>query len=102
VEYEEALKARAVIREAPDCVHDLVDDLLADCVVTAGVVVGSVFFARDENFWVIEVLVSASADLVDDCWLQVYEDGARHLLAIACFVVECVESVDVCVFCAAY
>ena len=37
VEYEEALKTRAVVREATDLVHDGVDELLADGVVSTSI-----------------------------------------------------------------
>ena len=40
VEDEEALKAGAVVGKLADAVKDLVDNLLADGVVTTGVVVG--------------------------------------------------------------
>ena len=42
VEHHEALEARAVVRELADAVEHEVDDLLADRVVAAGVVVGRV------------------------------------------------------------
>ena len=43
VEDEEALKAGAVVSKLADAVKDLVDNLLADGVVTAGVVVGGLY-----------------------------------------------------------
>ena len=44
-------------------VHDEVDNLLADGVVTPGVVVGRVLLARDELLGVEQLPVGASADL---------------------------------------
>lgn len=41
-----------------------VDDLLADGVVTTGVIVGSVLLATDELLWVEEPVVGPSPDLI--------------------------------------
>ena len=65
VEDEEALEARAVVRELADAVEHEVDDLLADRVVAARVVVGGVLLARDELLRVEELAVRARADLVE-------------------------------------
>ena len=45
MEDEEALEAGAIIRALSDAVEDDVDDLFADGVMTAGVVVSRVFLA---------------------------------------------------------
>ena len=47
VEDEESLKTSAGFRQLPDPVQDEVNDLLADGVVAAGVVVGCVLLAGD-------------------------------------------------------
>ena len=64
VEDEEALKAGTLIGELADAVENEVDDLLADGVVTAGVVVGGVFLAGDERFRMEELTVGSSPDLI--------------------------------------
>ena len=48
----------------PDFVEHGVDDLLADGVVTARVVVGRVLLAADQLLGVEQLAVGASADLV--------------------------------------
>merc|ERR1719446_289490 len=70
-----------------------VDDLLADRVVAAGVVVGGVLLARDELLRVVELAVGARADLVDHGRLEVDEDAARDVLARAGLGEEGVEGV---------
>mmetsp|Transcript_18076 Transcript_18076/g.56316 ORF Transcript_18076/g.56316 Transcript_18076/m.56316 type:complete len:464 (+) Transcript_18076:891-2282(+) len=93
IEHEEALQARAVVRELADAVEHEVDDLLADRVVAARVVVGGVLLARDELLGVKELAVRACAHLVDHRRLEVDEDGARHVLARAGLGEEGVERI---------
>jgi len=57
VEHEEALQARAVVRELADAVEAEVDDLLADRVVAAREVVGGVLLAGDELLRVEQLAV---------------------------------------------
>lgn len=64
VEDKKALKSGALVCEFADSVQNQVHDLLADGVVTAGVVVGSVFLARYELLWMEELSVGASANFV--------------------------------------
>merc|ERR1719247_1825057 len=90
---QEALEARAVVRELADAVQAQVDDLLTDGVVTAGEVVGGVFFTGDQLFRVEELTVGAGADLVDHGGLQVHEHATGHVLARAGLGEEGVEGV---------
>ena len=64
MENQEALKTRALVSQFPNSVQDEVNDLLANGVVTSGIVVGSIFFACDELFRVEELAVGASANLI--------------------------------------
>ena len=64
VEDEEALQTRALVSQLADAVQNQVHDFLADGVVTAGVVVGGVLFARDELLGVEELSVLAGPNLV--------------------------------------
>lgn len=58
------LEPGALVGELADPVEDDVDDLLADGVVAARVVVGGVLLASDKLFWVKQLTVRAGADLV--------------------------------------
>lgn len=83
VEDEEALETGAVVGDAADLVEDLVNELLADGVVTTGVVVRGILLAGDHVLGVEEGAVGAGADLIDDVGLQVGVDGAGDVLALA-------------------
>ncbi len=48
-----------------DAVDDVVHHLLSDGVVAAGIVVGGILLAADEELGVEELAVAAGADLVD-------------------------------------
>merc|ERR1711968_187093 len=93
VEAHEALEASALVRELPDAVEGEVNNLLANSVMAAGVVVGRILLAGDELLGVVELAVGASANLIDHGGLEVEEDGARHVLASASLGEEGVERV---------
>merc|ERR1712086_1200376 len=93
VEDEEALEAGAVVRQLANAVEDEVDDLLADGVVAAGVVVGRVLLAGDQLLRVVQLAVGAGADLVHDGGLEVNEHAAGDVLARAGLREEGVEGI---------
>ena len=64
VEDQETLETSTLISELPDSVEDKVDDFLTNGVVTTGIVVGGVFLAGDQLFWVEQLSVGASSDLI--------------------------------------
>ena len=64
VEDEEALQTGALVSQLTESVEDKVNDLLADGVVAAGVVVGGVLLACDELFRVKELSVDSSSHLI--------------------------------------
>ncbi len=55
------------------------------------VVVGGVLLSGDQLLWVEELSVCAGADLVNDGWLEIDEDGSWDVLASAGFTEEGVE-----------
>ena len=81
VEHEEALETIAVVRQTTNLVHDDINLLLANGVVTTGVVVGGILLSGDEGLWVEEGAVGARADLVDDVGLEIYVERARDVFA---------------------
>merc|ERR1719158_154261 len=85
VEDEEALEAGAVVGQLPHSVQHQVNDLLADSIVTAGVVVSGVLLARHHLLRVEQLPVGSGPDLVDDGGLEVEEDGPWNMLARASF-----------------
>lgn len=78
---EEALQARAVIGHTSNSVHDLVNDLFADGVVTTCVVISSVLLTSDELFRVKQVSVLASANFVYYIGFKIDVDGSRYVFA---------------------
>ena len=83
VEDEEALETDTVVRDAADLVENLVDHLLAHCVVPTRVVVRGILLASDHLLGVEQVAVGAGADLVDDVGLEIGVDGTGDVLALA-------------------
>ena len=77
----------------PNSVQDKVSDLLANGVVTAGMIIGSIFLACDELLRVEELAVGASANCINDRGFQVYKHCRGHMPASACFAEEGVEGV---------
>ncbi|DAZ99380.1 TPA: LOW QUALITY PROTEIN: hypothetical protein N0F65_005282 [Lagenidium giganteum] len=73
--------ARAVVGQLADAIEDEVHDFLADRVVATRVVVGSIFLARDDLLWVVELTVRARADFIANRRLQIDEHGTWHMLA---------------------
>lgn len=119
MEYKEALKTRAVVREPTDLIHRRVDKFFADSIVAAciyktkaldqtvanrkkevkGTVVRGVFFPRDHALGVEERTHRATLDLVDHAWLKVDIERAGDILARARLCEEC-RMADVLVACA--
>ena len=93
VENQEALKTCALVSQFPNWVQDEVNDLLANGVVTSGIVIGSIFLACDELLRVEELAVGANANFINDRGFQVYKHCPGHMLASACLTEEGVKGV---------
>lgn len=83
VENKETLEARAVVGYASYFVENLVDQLLADSVVTSGVVVGCILLSSDHLLRVEETAVSTGADFIDNIRLEITVDCARNIFAVS-------------------
>ena len=57
MEDHETLKTSAVIGQLTDTVKDKINYFFANSVVTTGIVVGSIFFTRDDLFRVIQLTI---------------------------------------------
>lgn len=64
VEDEEALQSGAVVSELANSVENEINDLFADCVMTASIIIGSIFLASNELFGVEQLPVHASPDFI--------------------------------------
>jgi len=77
------LKPSAIIRYTANFVQNLIDELLANSVVTTSVVVRCIFLASDHMLGVEEATISASADLIDDVGLEIAVDCSWDIFALA-------------------
>lgn len=64
VRNQEALKTCELVSQFPNLVDDEVNDLLANGVMSAGIVIGSIFIACDELLWIEELAVGIGADFI--------------------------------------
>lgn len=69
--------------DATNAVNDIVDHLLANGVVTTGVVVGGILLTTDQQLGVEEVAVFTSSDLVNGRGVEIDEQRSRNMLAAA-------------------
>jgi hypothetical protein len=93
VEDEEALEPGTVVGELSDAVEAEVNNLLADGVVTTGIVVGGILLTRNELLRVVELSVGAGSHLVERSRLKIEVNSARDMLASTSLRKEGVESV---------
>ena len=89
----EALKTCALLSQFLNLLQDEITDLLANGVVTSGIVIGSILFACDELLRVEELAVGASANLINEWGFQVYKHCPGHMFASVCLTEEGVEGV---------
>jgi hypothetical protein len=61
--------------------------------VTSSEVVSSIFFTRNELFWVEELSVGTSSDLIDDGWLEIEEHTSWDVLSSTSLGEEGVEGI---------
>ena len=64
MENKKTLKTRAIVRKLANAIENIIDDLLANGVVTTGVVVGGILLASDQLLRMEELAVGASAYLI--------------------------------------
>ena len=91
MEEEKSLKSRAIIGKFTNAIQDNVDHLLANGIVASGVIVGSIFFARNELFRVKQLTVTSGANFVDDRWLQIHENRSRNVFSSTSFGEKCAK-----------
>jgi len=95
VEDQEALEGVAVVSNAANTINDIVHHLLANGVVTTSIIVSSILLAADEQLRVEKLSVVACADLVDRGGIQIDEERARDVFAIARLSEEGLEGATV-------
>jgi hypothetical protein len=75
--------------------HDVVNHLLADGIMSTSVVVGSILLATDQQLGVEELTIAASSDLIDRGGVQIDEEGSGDIFAIAGFGEEGLERTSI-------
>ena len=104
VEDQETLETGAIVREFSDSVKDIVNKLFANSVVTSSIVVGSIFFARNQLFWMEELFVWSRSywirslkivrsyhidrrkrTWIDNRWFQINKDSSWNVTSWACW-----------------
>jgi len=93
MEEKESLKTGTLVSKLPDSIQDQINDLLANGVVTPGVVVGGVLLSINELLGMVELTVSSNSGLVNDSWLQVYKDSSWNMIATSGLREEGLEGV---------
>lgn len=93
MENEESLKTGAVVGKFADAVKDEINNLLANGVVTTGVVVGSILLAIDDLLGVVELTVSSVANFIADGRLEIDVDSTGDVLASSSLAEEGVEGI---------
>ena len=89
MEHEESLKARALIDQLPCFVKHVFEQILANCVVTTGIVVGGIFFPTNELFRMKQLSVGSRANAVNDTWFEVNKQTSGNMFTGVGFFEEC-------------
>ena len=84
VEDQETLQSGAVVGHTSDLVQDLINQLLADRVVSASVVVRSILLPGDHLLRVEQTPICTGPDLIDDIGLKIAVDRSRDIFAVSC------------------
>jgi proteasome assembly chaperone (PAC2) family protein len=87
----ETLEAVAALGLATNDIEDLVDELGTLSVVTLGPVVSGTGLTEDEVVGAEELTEWASTDGIHGTWLQIDENGTRHVLVaggLSCALLE--------------
>jgi len=93
VENEETLKTSTLISKLSDSVETEIDDFFTNGVMSSGEVVSSVFFTRDQLFWMEELSVGTSSDFINNGWFEIEEHTSWDMFSSTSFTEEGVESI---------
>ena len=81
MKHQESLKATCIISHSPDSIQSDLNLLLANGVVTPGIVVGSVLLPCYQLLRVEQLPVGSNSDLINYSWLQINKDSPWYMLA---------------------
>jgi hypothetical protein len=83
MEDQESLQAGAVVCNTSNLVQNLINEFLANGVMSTSVVVGRILLASDHLLGMEEATVGTGADFVDDIGFEISVDGTRNVFALA-------------------
>jgi hypothetical protein len=87
------LQACAVVGKLTNPVEDKINNLFANCVMSAREIIRSIFLTRYQLLWMKKLPVGTRADLVHDGWLQIDHHAARHMFSCTRLREEGVERI---------
>jgi len=93
VEYEETLETSTLISKFSDSVKTEIDNFFTNGVMSSSEVVSSIFFTRDQLFWVEELSVSTSSNFINNSWFKIEEYTSWDVFSSTSFTEESVESI---------
>jgi len=71
VKNQETLKSSTIISKLANAVKDKVNNLLSNGVMTSCVVIGSIFFARNNLLRMVKLAISSRTDFIADSGLEI-------------------------------
>merc|ERR1712106_1059933 len=93
VENEESLKSSAVVSKLPYSFQDKINNLLANGVMAPGIIISSIFLARDQLLRVEHLPVGSSPHLINHSRLKINKHGSWDMLPSTSLIKESVEAV---------
>ena len=87
------METSTLISKFSDSVETKVNNFLTNGVMSSGEVVSSILFTRDQLFWVEELSVGTSSDLIDDSGFEIEEYASWYVLSGSGFTEEGVEGI---------
>jgi hypothetical protein len=99
VEDEESLETSALVGKLPDSIKAEIHNLLADGVMTTGIVVCGILLSGDELLRVEQLTVSTSADLINNSRLEVKENSTGNVLSSSSLGEEGVKGIITISYC---
>jgi hypothetical protein len=82
MEDQESLQPGAVVCNPSNLVQNLVNEFLANSVMSTSVVVGRILLASDHLLGMEEATVGTGTDFVDDIGFEISVDGTRNVFAL--------------------
>ena len=90
---QESLQSSALVSHLADSVQDKIHNLLANGIMSSGIVIGSVLLSSNQLLRVEQLPVGSSPDFINNGRLQVNKDGPGNMLSGTSFSEKGAEGV---------